>query len=60
MQQLKKVKPAVEGAIVRFPQDGRILPQEGDIVPMTQYWSRRLRKGDVVEVDVDEPEDSGE
>lgn len=49
----KKVKPKTPGSIVRFPVDGRILPQDGDIVPMTQYWSRRLRFGDVVEVESD-------
>lgn len=46
-----KVKPAIPGTIVRDPDTKRALPDEGDDVPDTSYWLRRLRDGDVVRID---------
>jgi hypothetical protein len=44
-----KVKPA-EGRQVRDPSTMQLLPAEGREVPDNQFWRRRLRDGDVVEV----------
>ena len=49
-----KLKPK-EGYIVRDPQSHRPLSAEGEEKPRTQYWLRRLRDGDVVEVGADTP-----
>jgi hypothetical protein len=46
-----KVKPATPGAIVRDPHTKRPVPDEGEDVPDTSYWIRRLRDGDVVLVE---------
>jgi hypothetical protein len=44
------VKPA-EGLLVRNPDRGfRPLEAAGEAVPLTEYWLRRLRDGDVVRV----------
>lgn len=43
-----RVKPAHPSAIVRDPHTKRPLPAEGDDVPDTSFWHRRLRDGDVV------------
>ena len=48
-----KVKPA-PGLDVRDPELRDLLPAEGRDVPCTDYWLRRLRDGDAVEV----PEDT--
>ncbi len=42
-----------EPLIVRYPPPDtrRTLPAEGASVPMTLYWLRRLRSGDVVPVE---------
>lgn len=45
-----RVKPGREGLIVRVPETKQALPPEGAEVPRTNYWMRRLRSGDVVEV----------
>jgi hypothetical protein len=37
-----------EGLLVRDPERGCHLPAEGATVPLTPYWRRRLRDGDVV------------
>lgn len=34
--------------IVRDPITGRVLPEDGEYKPLTTYWLRRLRCGDVV------------
>lgn len=45
------VKPANPGLLIRNPDRGmRHLAQEGEVVPQTDYWIRRLRDGDVVQV----------
>lgn len=49
-----KLKPK-EGYIVRDPQSHRPLKAEGEDKPRSQYWLRRLRDGDVVEVGDDKP-----
>lgn len=41
------IKPRREGKIVR-DTDGSIIPQEGKLVPLNTYWSRRLKAQDVV------------
>ncbi len=46
------VKPAVEGALIRIPErDMRPLSAEGEEVPETQFWFRRILFGDVVKVE---------
>lgn len=45
-----KVKPA-EGLVVRNPADAKALPPKGKTVPRNAYWLRRLKDGDVVEVE---------
>lgn len=51
------VKPA-RGLAVRDPQLLDVLPAEGRDVPRDDYWMRRLRDGDVKEVEppADKPE----
>jgi len=42
------VQPAA-GLKIRFPeQPDRVLPAEGERVPVNSYWQRRLKSGDVV------------
>lgn len=48
MKDTKFVKPA-PGLKVRNPETGLHLPDEGDQVPLTTYWRRRLKDGDVVD-----------
>lgn len=46
----KKLKPKIPGSIVR--DENRIpLPDEGRDVTITEFWERRLREEDVVEVE---------
>lgn len=45
------IKPARAGLIVRDPVTFEPLPAEGAEKPRDQYWLRRLRDGDVIEVD---------
>lgn len=40
------VRPA-RGVTVRDPASGRALSPDGEKVPATTYWRRRLRDGDV-------------
>lgn len=43
------VKPAIPGYLIRIPErDMRPLSQDGEEVPETQFWFRRLLFGDVV------------
>lgn len=50
----KKLKPKVEGSLVR--DENRIpLPPEGREVTMNEFWERRLREEDVVEVRAQAP-----
>jgi hypothetical protein len=45
------LKPAITGAIIRFPDDPqRKLAAEGEEVPCTPYWSRRLADGSAIEI----------
>ena len=46
-----KVKPAGPDRAVPYPMTNVLLPEAGAEVPDTAYWRRRLRDGDVVEVD---------
>lgn len=49
MSELMRVKPATEGALVRFPENpARLLSSEGELVPRDKFWTRRLDGGDVV------------
>lgn len=53
-----KVKPARAGLIVRFPEKpSRVLADEGEDVPRSTYWIRRLKAGDVVPVQAIKSED---
>ena len=42
-----KVKPR-PGLKVLWPEDRRELKAEGENVPCTSYWLRRIRTGDVI------------
>ena len=54
-----KVKPRQTGAKVMKP-DGTLLKPNGEEVEKTIYWVRRLRDGDVVEIDAKgEPKKQG-
>ncbi len=46
---IKKLKPATPDLVVRDPVTTKALPAGGKAVPMTTYWRRRLKDGDVVE-----------
>lgn len=48
---LTKVKPAVDGQVVRVPGSEKPLDAKGQNVPMNSYWRRRLRDGSVIVVD---------
>jgi hypothetical protein len=51
MAEVLKVKPAKEGAIIRFPENlARVLSSVGEEVPQTKFWLRRLEGGDVVRI----------
>lgn len=52
-----KLKPAREGLAVPDPERGDMLPRAGRTVPLNSYWRRRLRDGDVVEVQGSAPSD---
>jgi hypothetical protein len=45
-----RIKPARAGLVVRAP-GGRVLPAEGLDVTPTSFWLRRLRAGDVIQVE---------
>ncbi len=42
------LKPA-PGRQVRDPVSGQVLPEAGAEVPATNYWTRRLQDGDVIQ-----------
>jgi len=42
------IKPSSKGLIVRDPISWNVLPENGDNVPMTTYWKRRVLDGSVV------------
>ena len=42
------LKPKSETHVVRDPATREKLPAEGATMPLTGYWARRLRDGDVV------------
>ncbi len=42
------LKPRMTGAIIRNPLNGAILPEEGALVPNSNYWLRRIVQGDVI------------
>ncbi|OWY40063.1 DUF2635 domain-containing protein [Xenophilus sp. AP218F] len=52
--QLIKLKPAADGLLVRLEDGSGYLPAEGQPVPLTTYYRRRMADGDAVEV-IDEP-----
>ncbi|EGR4294738.1 DUF2635 domain-containing protein [Vibrio cholerae] len=45
-----KVKPAKASVPVR-KENGEFLKQEGEVVARSAFWVRRLKDGDVVQVD---------
>ena len=45
-----KIKPARNGLVVRDPRTGEPLDPRGQLKPRSNYWMRRLRDGDVVDV----------
>lgn len=48
-----KLKPATPGMRIRDPLTKRHIPDAGIEVPMSTYWVRRIRAGEVVEVKPD-------
>lgn len=46
-----RVKPTVEGAVIRDPVTLQPLPAEGGDVPENSFWLRRLRAGEIVRVE---------
>lgn len=46
-----RVKPTVEGAIIRDPVTRLPLPAAGGEVPENSFWIRRLRAGEVVRLE---------
>lgn len=44
------VRPAINGAIVLDPETMRAIAQEGEVVPDTRFWRRRILNGDVIEI----------
>jgi hypothetical protein len=42
------VKPK-EGLVIRRPDNGRVLSAEGEEVPQSTFWQRRINEGDVIE-----------
>lgn len=46
-----RVKPADPTAVIRDPHTRRVLPAEGDDVPESNFWMRRLLAGEVVRID---------
>lgn len=58
-----KVKPVDPNAVIRDPHTRRQLPPDGDEVPENTFWTRRLRDGEVVRVEVvrvESPSESAE
>ncbi len=45
------VKPRDPKLCIRDPKTKKRLPQRAAAVPATSYWHRRLRDGDVIELD---------
>lgn len=45
------LKPASKDVIVRDPTTGKPLADKGEKKPRTSYWIRRLRDGDVIDLD---------
>jgi transposase len=43
------IKPARQGLVVRQPQNGQPLPQEGAWVDWSGHWIRRKAEGSIVE-----------
>lgn len=51
MSEKMYIKPARLDAVIRFPDNpARQLKAEGEKVPASPFWTRRLMAGDVVEV----------
>lgn len=49
--QTMNLKPASAQVTVRDPRTGRALAKGGEKKPRNTYWLRRLRDGDVVDMD---------
>jgi hypothetical protein len=52
--QIIKVKPA-DGLVIRDPLLRDFIETDGRVVEMNDYWARRLRDMDVVEVPLEQP-----
>lgn len=48
------VKPT-DGRLVRCPVKGTLLPASGENVPDSAFWYRRLKDGDVVQAQEEQP-----
>ena len=46
-----RLKPKIPGQVIRDPDTRRPLPDEGADVQVSSFWMRRLRDGDVVEIE---------
>ena len=52
------IKPAQAGLVVRRPESGKLLPEDGASVEWSAHWQRRLDDGSVAEAKpaaVDQP-----
>lgn len=55
-----KLKPASKDVTVRDPRTGAALKPGGEDKPATTYWRRRLRDGDVIDLNAKpEPKATG-
>lgn len=45
------IKPAQAGLVVRRPENGKPLPEEGASVEWSAHWQRRLDDGSVIEAE---------
>jgi len=50
-----RVKPVDPNAVIHDPHTKRRLPAEGDDVPESTFWVRRLRAGEIVRIDEGAP-----
>lgn len=47
----RTIKPAAPGLVVRRPENGKRIADQGEPVEWNAHWQRRLNEGDVVEVE---------
>lgn len=50
-----RLKPAQKGLLIRDPITGQPLAEKGEKKPRSPYWLRRLKDGDVIDLDAVKP-----